>query len=290
MPNRTKGILLALFSSALFGLIPFFSIPLIEEGIGIATILFYRFLFSTIIMGMVCLLKKINIKISSKSFVILFVLSLFFAATSLGLIASYSYISSGIATTIHYLFPTFVAVVMMFFYKEKRSLSVLAFSLLALLGVGILCWTNESLNFLGVIYALITVVTYGMYIVGTEKFGLEESNPYIRTFYILLFGTVLFLIYALSTTGIDHIDQTKTWVHLVILSLFTTVLADFCLILAIDYSGASISAVLGVLEPVVAFAVGVLFLSEPFSIHALFGLCIVLSAITLVVWSSSKQK
>ena len=40
--KQFRGIFLAILSSSTFGMIPFFALPVIQEGVGIDSILFYR--------------------------------------------------------------------------------------------------------------------------------------------------------------------------------------------------------------------------------------------------------
>ena len=47
------GFVLALISSAAFGLIPLFSLPLLHSGLSADCVLFYRFLFASISLGLI---------------------------------------------------------------------------------------------------------------------------------------------------------------------------------------------------------------------------------------------
>ncbi|MCL2650274.1 MAG: DMT family transporter [Candidatus Azobacteroides sp.] len=283
--TKFKGIALGLLSSASFGLIPSFSIPLMREGMGIASILFYRFLFSTLFILPLLLFRKDSIRIDVKQIVILSVLSIFFAATSLGLIWSYSFIPSGITTTIHFLYPILVAIVMMYFFREKRSILIFLSALFSFMGVALLCWSDTAVvvKMIGIYIALATVVTYAVYIVGVNRFGINRINSLIVLFYIVFFGTILFGIYALSTTGIEAITTKKEWMYLIILAFLPTVVSDFALILSIKYAGETIAAILGVMEPVVAVCMGVWFFSESFNLYSFIGLIIVLFSVIMTI-------
>jgi len=168
--KNLKGILFALISSGTFGLVPLFSLPLLvpslrPEGvaaIGIPTILFYRFLFSSATMGAVCVYKKTSLKISIQDLAVVFFLALLYAATAKFLVDSYEYIASGLATTVHFLYPLFVSIVMIVFFKEKKSMVLLIASLLSLLGVGMMCWHGEASPalFRGLILSALTIFAY----------------------------------------------------------------------------------------------------------------------------------
>ena len=56
--KQFRGIFLAILSSSTFGMIPFFALPVIQEGVGIDSILFYRFAVSAVIVGLYLLFVK----------------------------------------------------------------------------------------------------------------------------------------------------------------------------------------------------------------------------------------
>jgi drug/metabolite transporter (DMT)-like permease len=289
--NKVKGILLGLLSSSAFGLIPFFSIPLMQSGMEIPSILFYRFLFSSLFLFPVLLFRKDNMRVAFRQFTILFVLSICYAATSLGLIWSYSFIPSGITTTIHFLYPVLVAIIMVCVFKEKKSVVILLAAILSFAGVALMCRsdTDLTLKMIGVYIALSTVVTYSLYIIGVNKFGLDSINPLVVTFYILFFGAVFFGIYALSTTGMEAITTRQEWINLIILAFLPTVVSDYALILSIKYAGSTTAAILGVMEPVTAVCMGAWFFSEQFNLYSLAGLVTVLFSVILAVVAQSRK-
>ncbi|MEF9932418.1 MAG: DMT family transporter, partial [Bacteroidales bacterium] len=133
------GLLLAIISSATFGFIPLFSIPLLNGGIELDSVCFYRFFFSSIMMGLFMLYKKVSFKVTLREFITVFLLSIFYASTSIFLTASYAYMPSGISTTIHFLYPVLVATMMILFFKEKLSVKKTMAIMVAIAGVFFLC-------------------------------------------------------------------------------------------------------------------------------------------------------
>ena len=119
--ERVKGIAYALVSSSTFGLIPMFAIPPMREGMLVNSVVFYRFLFSSLAVGAVLLLRGSSLRVNRRELRFLIVLGLLYAATSLVLTSSYVYIPSGTATTIHFLYPVVVSVVMSLVFKERAS-------------------------------------------------------------------------------------------------------------------------------------------------------------------------
>lgn len=283
--KSSKGVIYALISSGTFGLIPLFSIPLMTENhMGLPSILFYRFLFSAIIMGGICFVRKEDFKIPSKSLLTIFVLSILYAVTALCLIYSYKYIPSGVSTTIHFLYPVCVSLLMVMFFKERKSFILLLAAVLSLVGVGLLCWTGSgSLNMIGILIASITIVTYAAYIVGINKASIGNVSSEMLTFYILLFGAVLFSGFALISTGVEVIPDRSAGLRLFLLAFLPTVISDLTLILAIKYAGSTVTSILGSMEPLIAVLIGVLYFSEYFNLNSAFGIFLIILSVSLVI-------
>lgn len=219
------------------------------------------------------------------------VLGIFYAATAMALVFSYLYIPSGVATTIHFLYPILVTLIMVAFFKEKRSIALLLAAIISLAGVALLCWSGEAtLNPMGIFIALMTVVTYATYIVGINKSGVGKMDSHILTFYILLFGAFAFGIFAWATTGVEGIHTGGEWLNLILLAFFPTVVSDLTLILAIKYAGSTTTSILGSMEPLVAVCVGVLFFREDFGWNSLIGLLFVLASVTMVILLQARRE
>ena len=290
--KNIKGIAYALISSSTFGLIPLFSIPVLASGaMGVPSLLFYRFAFATAAIAVAGLALKRNFKIKPAVLVKISVLGIFYASTSMGLTMSYQYISSGAATTIHFLYPILVTAIMIAFFGEKASRTLIAASVLSIIGVALLSQgEGGGVEPKGLLLVLMTVVTYATYIVGVNKSGVESTDPVILTFYVFVASTALFAAYAWGTGGtIEPIKDCTAMCHIVLLALLPTVISDFTLILAIKYVGSTVTAILGSMEPLTAVLVGVFYFSESFSIKTAAGLTLVLFAVTMVVRRSSRK-
>lgn len=285
-----KGLIFALISSSTFGLIPLFSIPLILNGsLGMPSILFYRFALATLTIGLIGVCCRRDFRIKKKELFWLLGLGWLYAGTSMGLLFSYRLIPSGVGTTIHFLYPIVVAFIMVLFFKERRSYTLFGAALLSLAGVALMSWSGGTINFSGIGIVLITVVTYASYIVGVNRSGVERIDILPLTFYVLLSGTLMFALYASLTTGFEPITDSSVWTNLLLLAIVPTVVSDLTLVLAIKYTGSTVTAILGSMEPLVAVVVGVFCFSEPFSINSAFGLILIIMSVSLVVWQSREK-
>ena len=275
-----KGIIYAMISSGTFGLIPLFTIPLMGNmEMNESNILFYRFLFSTLMMGAVCLLHKSTLKINMKHLISIIGLGALYALTALFLIYSYHYITSGVATTIHFLYPICVSFLMVVFFKEQKSKSLFLAASLSLIGVALMCWSGGgSIRLMGIGLAALTILTYGIYIVALNQLDIGKLPAEVLTFY------------SLFTAGISSIPSTKAGFYILALAFLSTVISDLTLILAVKYAGSTTTAILGSMEPLVAVVVGVLVFSEHFTLQSLIGLLLILMSVIIVILADQQKK
>jgi drug/metabolite transporter (DMT)-like permease len=236
--NNLRGVLYAVVSSATFGLIPLFSIPLLQGGMSSPAILFYRFGLAAAMMGLIALATRRPLRITWPQTGTLLLLGAMYSVTALGLLRSYTYIPSSVATTINFLYPLGVAIVMTLFFREKNSVWLLVAILISLVGVALLSWGDiggpqSDRAIVGVGFAGATVLTYTIYIVGVKKSRISRLDPMIQAFYVLLFSACFFLVYALSTTGAPLPGKWHLWQNLLLLALVPTVVSNLTLVLAL---------------------------------------------------------
>ena len=165
MSPTLKGTIAGLVAAICYGLIPLFTIPL-KNGEAIhqlsdCSIMFYRFALATVIIAVLMLITRRSFKITRGELVTLTYLAFLSDGSALFLIDGYNYLSSGVATTIHFMYPVVTTIMMMVFYNEARKVSTLLAVLLAVVGVGVLSWqSNGETSLHGVIIELISACCY----------------------------------------------------------------------------------------------------------------------------------
>lgn len=288
--NQLKGLLYGIVSSATFGLIPLFALPALQAGVGLDSVLFYRFGLSALALGIWLLVRQRDLRISMKEFGVLFGLGLFYALTALLLTTAYLYIPSGVATTVHFLYPVVVTAILILFFKDRVSLSVIGASVLAITGVYLLSRNEGSgaVNVKGLLLAMVTVVTYALYIVGVNKSCVHRMEGLKMTFYVLLSCTIVFILNLLVKGKMpDAMPDVQTGIYLVLLALIPTLVSDFTLILSVQHVGSTTTAVLGCMEPLTAVGMGVLFLHENFGFVQVCGMLVIFAAVSIVILANS---
>lgn len=290
--SRITGVTSAVVSSTTFGLIPLFTISLLAVGVGSPTILCYRFLIAAVAMAIIMFFTRRSFRIAMDQVVVMALLAALYASTAILLLESYKYIPSGIATTIHFLYPLVVTLTMAWLFKEKMSRSIYIAVVLSLIGVALLAWGEHDAGDFrrGVTYALVTVVTYAAYIVGVMRSRAARVDSVVLTFYVLAFGALMFMLYALATTGIEAVYRWSSWRDLLMLALICTVLSDFALIMAIKRIGSTRTSILGSMEPLTAVVVGVVYFGERMDTTSVIGLLLVICAVVVVIVQSAPRE
>lgn len=281
------GIIFAALSSATFGLAPIFSITLLSAGYSSFEVLFYRWGIAALFLFTLGFLTGCNFKLKSKELKIVLLLCFFRASTSLSLLIAYQNIASGIASTIHFMYPLAVTLAMIFLYKEKRSATVFLPMLISVIGAVLLTHDNINCNSgdtaTGIIAACISVVTYSSYIIGVLKTNAANINSTVLTSYVMGIGAVIFGITGLCTKGIRLEASPIIWLYILGLALPATAISNITLVLAVKRVGPTLTSILGVLEPLTAVLIGVLLLDEKFTWQSTIGIIIITIAVTIVI-------
>jgi drug/metabolite transporter (DMT)-like permease len=289
--NKITGVAYAVVSSTTFGLIPLFTISLMAVGVSSPTILCYRFLLAAVAMAVIMFFTRRSFRLASDQMAVVALLAVLYASTAILLLESYKCIPSGIATTIHFLYPLAVTLTMSWVFKERISSTIYIAVALSLVGVALLAWGNHTEGDFrrGVSFALLTVVTYAAYIVGVMRSRASRVDSIVLTFYVLAFGALLFFVYAMATSGIEAVHSAASWRDLIILALLCTVLSDYTLILAIKRIGSTRTSILGSMEPLTAVVVGVLYFGERIDTTSVVGLLLVICAVVVVIVQSAPK-
>ena len=291
MRNLSKKALIGypagIITGITYGLNPLFGMPLMNNGAAIESILFFRYAFAVVILGVFLWLTKQSFRITAKQTAVLLVLGLLYTASSLFLFEAYNYIASGLATTLIFLYPVLVAVIMVFLGVVPSWPVWLAIA--ATFG-GVLIMTQgsggESIDPVGVLLSLGSALVYALFIViiNRSKAIADISNS-LLTFYALTVGAIVFLgKIALSNTDITAgIEGGAAWLNLIGLALLPTVVSTASHAIATRNIGATKASVLGVFEPITAILVGTVMFGEPLTTNIMLGICIAIMAVTFMI-------
>ena len=285
--NAIIGYPAGIITGITYGLNPLLAVPLMKNGASIGSILFFRYLFAVLILGAFLMLRKQSFKITGKQAGVLLALGLLYTGSSLFLFESYNYIASGLATTLVFLYPVLVAIIMVFL-KVFPSWPVWL-AIAATFG-GVLMMTQsdatQTINPIGVILSIASATVYALFIViiNRSKVIANISNT-LLTFYALTIGTFVFMgkIGCSDTALTTGIEGGEAWLNLIGLSLLPTIVSTASLAIATRNIGATKASVLGVFEPITAILVGTLMFGEPLTTNIVIGISIAMIAVTFMI-------
>jgi len=292
--NRIKGILYAAVSSSTFGLAPFFSLTLLLAGFSAFEVLSYRWGVATIALTLFGWCSGCSFRLEKKDFLVVLLLSLLRAVTSFSLLIAYQNIATGVASTIHFMYPLVVSLVMMYFFQEKKSLWVMFAVFMSLLGAALLSSGElEAKNgdtIVGLVAACVSVFSYAGYIVGVRMTRAVRINSTVLTCYVMGLGTVLYFIGALTTSGLQLVADGYTWLIILGLALPATAISNITLVRAIKYAGPTLTSILGAMEPLTAVVIGVFVFKELFTLNSAIGIILILLAVSVVIFRKQKNE
>lgn len=247
-------------------------------------ITFYRLALAALMMGLIILFQKKSFRISKQHILPLMGFGALYIFTAIMLLQSYTYIDSGLATSIHFLYPVVVTILMVLFFSEKFSTGIAAAALLSVSGVALLSTGgNQLASTTGILIAFSTSISYAFYILGVNNSKVKELDASVFTFYVLCMGTILLFILNISLEGISPIPSGKGAMNLVLLAFLSTVISNIALLKAVKRIGSTMTSILGSTEPVTALGVGVVVFDEGFGWKSLIGIGLILVAVIIVI-------
>ncbi|MCS2844534.1 DMT family transporter [Bacteroides uniformis] len=285
MNAKAKGYILGSIAAASYGMNPLFALPLYKAGMDPDSVLFFRYLFAIPLLGIMIKARGRSFKIQRKETFPLIIMGLLVALSSLTLFLSYNYMAAGIASTLLFVYPIMVALIMAMVFKEKLALQTIVCMLLALGGIGLLYKSEDgsTLSLIGTLLVFASSLSYAIYIVGINQTSLKNVATLKVTFYVLLFGLSLFVARLLYSGVLNTPDQWYLWANLLALAVFPTAISFLCTTGAIQYIGSTPTAILGALDLVTAIFFGIAVFGESLTVRESFGLVMIIVAVTFVI-------
>lgn len=285
------GYAAGIVTGVTYGLNPLFAMPLLNGGAPVENVLFFRYALSVLMLGCWLAFRRESFRVSSRQLVRLVILGALFTMSSLFLFEAYRFIPSGMATTVVFLYPVLVAVIMVFL-RVYPTWQVWFSIILTFVGVYILSKNDgtHAVQTKGLVIAGCSALAYAMFIViiNRSKMIRKVSNT-LLTFYALLVGSAVFCIKALAGghSLMLGIDGAGAWANLVGLAVLPTIVSTATLALATRKIGAAKASVLGVFEPITAILVGALAFGEPVTANVIIGIGLTMAAVVFMIVSSS---
>lgn len=290
MVTRHKGFLAVIVSGIIFGFMPFFAKNIYANGGNAINLVFWRFFISVPVLYIIIKTNKnISIKINKEELKkVILVSSIGYAGTAILLFLSYNYISSGVATTIHFMYPVFVILESIVFFKEKGNRIRLLSVALCTLGILMFYSGDSNVSVIGMALAFLSSITYSFYVLYLDKSGLKSMHPIKLTFYLCLFASIIMFIFCILTSTFTIDISPLGWLLTFILSIVVSLGAVTLLSVGINIIGPQNAAILSTFEPITSMIIGVLAFGEEFGIKIIIGCVLILTSVVLIALFDNK--
>lgn len=291
--KNIKGYALAAFAAAAYGTNPAFAVPLYDAGMNPNSVLLFRYLFGAAMLIPLMFMRGLTFRLTKQQLAPVAVLGVLMAFSSLALFESYRYMNSGIASTLLFVYPILVAILMTFVFHEKFKATFGICLIIMTIGLILLMKPTDgtSISLIGTLLVMISALTYALYIILVNVSKVIKSIPTTKLMlYLLAIGSLVFVSFIPFGSSLTLPSQPTGWLNLVALGLIPTVISLACTTVAIQLIGSTPTAILGALEPVSAVALSVLVLGQTITPRDMLGAALIVIATSLVVADSSVEK
>ena len=292
--KRLLGYIAGILASVSYGTNPLFGKVLMESGVPIMAMLFFRYAFAAVILAVLMMFRKESFLVKRRGVGLLILLGIFFAGSSITLFCSYEFIPSGLATTLIYLYPVIVALIMVFLRIYPSWQTWLAIS--ATFG-GILLLSSPSgdvqIRVPGVLLAIGSALCYSFYLVIVNRSKrIRNVSEHTITLYSLVTGAILFatIRHAQGGSMLEGIDTLGDWGNLIGLAIIPTMVSMLTIAISSRYIGPTKTAVLGVFEPLTAILIGTLLFGETLTAKMALGIAICVAAVVFMIIKPRKKQ
>ncbi|MCE4564253.1 EamA family transporter [Maribellus sp. CM-23] len=290
--STTRGAVMIMLSAIFFGMMPFFALKTYAEGFDVNNLLLFRYIFAFILIALFCLYKKISLRINRKQFIHLLMAAIVGTMmTTYTLFKSYQYISSGLASTLHFIYPIVTLILATVLFKERFTVYKLMALLLSLSGIAILATgTREPLNTTGILWALASGILYAIYITSMAHPELKKLNSFTASFWIFGITGFLFLIQGMATNNINLEITPKALFYMLNLSIWSTFGAVVLFFNGLKQTGPGNASLLSTLEPLTGVVIGVIVFHESLDLKTLIAMLLILGSVLVVVQHKDSSK
>lgn len=292
MDNKLKGAVYGCISAVSYGLNPLCAKMLYADGVNTNTVLFYRFAFGVAILGVMMLAGRQSFRLTRRESLVLSVLGVLFALSSIAYFISFHYMSAGVAATLVFAYPVMVAVIMALFFRERLGWPSLLAIALTVGGIALLYQGDDGqpMSLYGFAVVMLSALAYALYIVVVNRSKIVMSSVKL-TFYAMMICLLCITAFSFADSQPLSLLQTpREWIYAGMLGLVPTVISLVYMAKAIHLIGSTPTAIMGALEPVTAVVVGLMVFGEMLTVRLSLGIALILVAVSLVIVSGTLQR
>lgn len=276
----SKGKICLLISAFLYGIAPVLAKVTYDGGANGITLTFLRGSISIPLLYIMMKADGKSLKLTKRELKSVIILGVFGGAVPVLLLYfSYNFISTGLATTLHFVYPLIIVLASALLYHERMSGIKMVSTILVTIGIFMFADIETASDSIGIIMALLSGVFYSFYVIYIDRSGLDAMDYIKLTFYIMLIISITTLIFGVAVHGLSFDLTGKAWSFAAVISLIVTLGAMPLFQIGVRYEGASTAGIMSTFEPITSVAMGVTFLGEIVGIAQILGIAMIMMGI-----------
>lgn len=286
LSNEHKGALLAISSGLSYSLLGYFGVTIINEGLSITNMLFWRFLISSILIALIITAKFKRLGVDPKEMLIGILLgAAFYSTSSITYFIASKTIGTGLSMVIVFTYPALVIGLNLLLYKATITKAYYLATTIIIVGLVLLTdITAYKFDIIGISFALLSAALYAFYIVFSKK---NKLPPSMSTLMVSIGCSITCFILAAIDNSLIIPIALNVWINILGIGIICTALPIFLLFGCFKYISTEKASILSVLEPVFIVIFGLILLEEKITMLQAIGVAIVLSGAVITLFSDT---
>lgn len=266
-------------------------IKLMQHHFAVSNMLFWRFATAALwlIPIMYLLRHRLPLRISTQSALNTLVFAAFlYSLASTTFFLSARSIGSGLAISIFFSFPVFVAIFCCLFNRWLPD----RYTILSLIAIctGIVFIKDKyavHTSYIGIFLAGLSAISYATYLYRSRVI-INYVDPLYLTLLLCIGNTIIFFILAYSTGRFFMPATLQDWLYILALGIFATAIPNQLMLESLKYISPIKVAILASLEVVITMLIGWIFLHERITLLQMVGIGTILFG-SLIIQASSRS-
>ena len=293
MRKESVGYLLVIASGVIYGLMPLMSRLVSADGVSSLSITAFRAWAAMAVLSPAWLSPgrgRVKITLRQLPWVVCAAV-LGYILTPLLLIDSYAYIDTGMATTLHYVYPALVLTGCAVFFRQRVSAKQWLCIALCLFGTAMFyAPSGAGFSVRGMLIAIGSGVAYAAYILLLSAKPLREMSLLSQLIGFSFAAGLIFAVLALVSGDFTVPTNPKTWALFLLLIFTTGVAANALFQAGVKLVDSKKASILGTTEPLTSILVGAAVFNEALTLRSILGCLSILAGVTLLTLTREKEK
>lgn len=286
-----KGYLFAICSALIYGCMPLMAKGIYEQGVNPMTLVLLRNLLAVPVLGALAFCKDKTLCVPVKALPLLSAIALLGAClTPVLLFCSYQFMDSGTATVFHFIYPAVVVAAGMFIFKKKKAKENIISVCMCVLGIGLFYNPESALDWRGCLLALLSGITYAVYVLLLPQFRYPQISGYKFSFYIALISSLWMLPICMLSGQLTMPATVGSWGNCTVFAVVITVGAVFLFQQSTFLIGGEKTSILCTLEPITSVVLGAVIFHEEMNLRTIIGAILVIGASALIALTDARRK